>query len=104
MTYILLPCQCRKSFWSVRILWEGSIQGYIYILNRNSHNIGYYVCEIRGICSGKELFEGVQGGIEICSASTISPLVDSDMSIVEEMKPHRKRKFFDERSNLTDTT
>ena len=53
---------------------------------------------------GKELFEGVQGGIDICSASPITPLSDSDMSIVEEMKPPRKRKFFDERSNLTDTT
>ena len=50
-----------------------------------------------------KLFEGVQGGIDICSASPITPLSDSDMSIVEEMKPPRKRKFFDERSNLTDT-
>ena len=51
---------------------------------------------------GKELFEGVQGGIDIGSASPITPLSDSDMSIVEEMKPPKKRKFFDE--SLTDTT
>ena len=51
---------------------------------------------------GKELFEGVQGGIYICSASPITTLSDSDMSIVEEMKPPKKRKFFDE--SLTNTT
>ena len=48
------------------------------------------------------MFEGVRGGIDICSASPIIPLSDSDMSIVEEMKPPKKRKFFDE--SLTDTT
>ena len=54
---------------------------------------------------GKELFEGIPGGIDLCSESPISPLPlsDSDMSIVEEIKPPRKRKFFNE-SMVTDTT
>ena len=51
---------------------------------------------------GKELFKGIQGGIDFCSASPITPLSDSDMSIVEEMKPPKKQKFSDE--SLTDTT
>ena len=50
---------------------------------------------------GKELFVGVVGGIDI-STSSLSPLSDSDMSISEEMKPPRKRKFFDERSDPID--
>ena len=49
---------------------------------------------------GKELFVG---GIDI-STSSLSPLSDSDMSISEEMKPPRKRNFFDERSDPIDQT
>ena len=52
---------------------------------------------------GKELFVGVVGEIDI-STSSLSPLSDSDMSISEEMKPPRKRKYFDERSDPIDQT
>ena len=34
---------------------------------------------------GKELFEGVVGGIDISNISPISPLSDSDMSVVGEI-------------------
>ena len=43
------------------------------------------------------------GGINI-STSSLSPLSDSDMSISEELKPPRKRKSFDERSDPIDQT
>ena len=29
---------------------KASIQGFIYTLNRKSHDIEYWVCEKRGIC------------------------------------------------------
>ena len=67
-------------------------------------NLSEMELKIKSI-KGKELFEGVTSGIDLSLLSPISPLSESEMSIGSatdrDIKPRRKRKFFDDDIALT---
>ena len=67
-------------------------------------NLSEMELKIKSI-KGKELFEGVASGIDLSLESPISPLSESEMSIGSatdrDIKPRRKRKFFDDDIALT---
>ena len=67
-------------------------------------NLSEMELKIKSI-KGKELFEGVASGIDLSLLSPISPLSESEMSIGSatdrDIKPRRKRKFFDDDIALT---